>query len=286
MLQLYRCGLSYRQIRRMVAKGYLHPLYYGVYVVGHANASERGRLRGATLTCGNDAFLSHRTAAALLGLRRTNPYAIEVTIPGPGDVKRPPLTVHRTRHVPVRDELRMTNGLRHSSFARVIVELAARETDAELLRLVEEGVRRRLFRIDKVEAALARHARSPGVGRLARPLAHYLDTSDRKSPLEREFDRELARRPHLPAPERNVRLVAGGVNWELDCLWREQGVVLELDGRPFHVIERDFEKDKLKDMKLAGAGLVVVRVTTQRFERDTDGVFADIDAVLERRRAA
>lgn len=270
----------------MVAKGYLHELYYRVYVVGHANVSERGRLRGAILTCGNGAFLSHRTAAALLGLRATNLHAIEVTVPGHGDVKRALLAVHRTRHVPVRDELRTTNGLRHSSFARMLVELAPRESEKELLRLVEEGVRRRLFLIEKVEAALERHARRPGISRLERPLAHYLDRSDRKSPLERAFDRELARRPQIPPPERNVLLAAGGVTWELDCLWREHGVVLELDGRPFHVIERDFEKDKLKDMKLAAAGLVVVRVTTQRFERDRDAAFEDIEAVLGRRRAA
>ena len=91
-------------------------------------------------------------------------------------------------------------GLRHSSFARVLLESAARETEAELVRLVEEGVRRRLFILDKIEAMLARHARAPGLARLRRALAVYVDRGDRASVLEVAFDRELGKRPHSRRP--------------------------------------------------------------------------------------
>ena len=162
----------------------------------------------------------------------------------------------------------------------MLIELAPREAEEELVRLIEEGVRRRLFILDKVEAALARHARAPGLAELRCALRHYVDRSDRSSALERTFDRELANRPQLPQPERNVRIRAGGIDWEIDCLWREQRVILELDGRPWHVLERDIEKDKLKDMKLGAAGYLPVRVTGSRFQRDAGGVFADLESLL------
>ncbi len=269
----------------MVSRGYLYPLYKGVYLVGHARAGQRARLLGALLSCGPDSFLSHRTAAALLGLRAVNVHCIEVTLVGAGGLRRPPLLVHRTRHPPVRDELRLRDGLRHSSFARVLVELAPRETEAELTRLLEEGVRRGLFFVEKVEAALERHARRPAITKLEGPLRHYVDRTNRKSWLERAFDRELARRGTLPPPQRNVLVRAGGIEWEIDCLWRAERVIVELDGRPWHICQRDIEKDKLKDMKLATLGFVPVRVTTRRFEQDTDGVFADLQALLALRRA-
>jgi hypothetical protein len=240
------------------------------------------RLQAALLATGPTSFLSHRTAAAILGLRAFDASAIEVTVPGAGGLKRPGLLIHRTEQAPVRDELRTTDGLTHSSFARVLIELAPRETQEELTRLIEEGVRRRLFILDKVEAALARHARAPGLVKLRHALGYYVDRSDRSSALERAFDRELASRPHLPQPERNVRIRAGGIDWEIDCLWREQRVIVELDGRPFHILERDLEKDKLKDMKLGAAGYLPVRVTGRRFTRDAAGVLADLEALLEK----
>jgi hypothetical protein len=283
--QLRGCGLSGKQIRSRVANGYLHPLYDGVFLVGVGKPSRQARLRGALLATREGSFLSGRTAAALLGVRPLNLSAIEVTVVGATE-QRPPLVVHRTRTAPPRDEIRLTNRLRHSSFTRVLVELSARETEAELTRLVEEGVRRNLFFIHKVETALSRHARRPGIANLQGPLRYYLDRSDRKSWLERAFDRELQRRPYVAVPERNVLLEAGGIVWEIDCLWREHGVILELDGRPWHVCERDLEKDKLKDMKLAALGHVPVRVTARRFERDADGVFADVEELLAVRRAA
>ena len=282
----HECGLSYGQIRTRVANGYLHLIHCGVYGVGHGNLDRDARLLAALFATEPDSFLSHRVAVGIMGLRPINMRQIEVTVPRAHANTEPGLIVHRTRRPPVRDELRTTNGLRHSSFARALVELAPRETEEELTGLIEEGVRGRLFILDKVEAALERHARAPGLVKLRGALCSYVDRSDRSSALECAFDRELALRLHLPQPERNVRIRAGGIDWEIDCLWREQRVILELDGRPWHITERDIEKDKLKDMKLGAAGYLTVRVTGRRFERDKCGVFADLESLLAARRAS
>ena len=211
----------------------------------------------------------------MLGLRPINIHEINVTVPAGKARRRNGLVVHRTRHAPDRDEVRTTRNLRHSSFARMLVELSARESQAELTRVIEEGVRRNLFYIEKVERALDRHARRPGISNLEAPLQYYLDRSDRKSDLERAFDRELSTRPDIPPPPlKNVMIPAGGITWEIDCYWPEHRLVVELDGRPWHIVQRDLEKDKLKDMKLSVAGLRPVRVTGRRFDDDTEGVFS------------
>lgn len=285
LAQLRQAGLTPGHVRGWVQRGHLHPIHRGVFVVGYLNMDRDARLLAALYAIGRSAFLSHRTAAAILGLR-PQLREIELTVPGTGGRTRPGLTIHRTRRDPTRDELRTTRGLRHSSFARVLCELARRETEVELTRIVEEGVRRRLFFLGKVEAAIELHRKAPGIQKLERPLAVYIDRSDRTSALERAFDRELQARPSLPPPERNVMLAAGGIVWEIDCLWREQRVIVELDGRPWHICERDFEKDRLKDTKLSVLGFTPIRVTGRRFDRDPVGVFDDIEAILRQDRAA
>src|SRR3954463_683231 len=76
--QLLAAGVGSRAIVHRVESGRLHPLYRGVYAVGHRVLSQRGRWMAATLAA--DGVLSHRSAAALWGIR---PAAgcIEITTP-------------------------------------------------------------------------------------------------------------------------------------------------------------------------------------------------------------
>jgi hypothetical protein len=68
--QLFACGLSYRQVEVRVRRGQLHPLYRGVYAVGHRNLTREGRFLAAVTACGPGAVLSHYSAAALHELAR------------------------------------------------------------------------------------------------------------------------------------------------------------------------------------------------------------------------
>jgi hypothetical protein len=80
--QLLALGSSAKEISGMVRRGLLHPLYRGVYAVGHTRVVPHARLIAALLSCGPASFLSHRTAAAAWGLRELNLRRIEVTVPG------------------------------------------------------------------------------------------------------------------------------------------------------------------------------------------------------------
>src|SRR5436190_24263103 len=79
--QLRECGLTPQQIRYRVAIGRLHVIHYKVYAVGHDRLTQDGRWMAAVLAGGLDAALSHRSAAALWGVRPRTGGAIEVSVP-------------------------------------------------------------------------------------------------------------------------------------------------------------------------------------------------------------
>src|SRR2546422_13155 len=78
--QLRQLGLDRAAANRRATAGLLHPLHRGVYAVGHASVSIRGRYLAAVLACGPGAVLSHRSAADLWGLRAGSG-RIELTVP-------------------------------------------------------------------------------------------------------------------------------------------------------------------------------------------------------------
>jgi hypothetical protein len=275
--QLRDRGINDQQIRRRERSGELDELYPDVWAVGHRNVSPLGHLIAALLSCGDQSFLSHRTAAALHGLRQINVRAIEVTVVAKRAPARGALVVHRTAHQPADEEIRIRGPLRFTSVPRLLIESAPRETPAELDRLITQSVRKRLLDPDAMERALQRHRRRPGVGILKQALGRYRPQPDRKSELERAFDAWLPRHPEIPEPLRNVHIDG----WEIDCWWPDQKVAVELDGRPYHVAVKDMERDRVKDIKLQLKGIRPMRVTDARWEHDRPGVYDDLRNLLQ-----
>jgi very-short-patch-repair endonuclease len=241
-----------------------------VFAAGHARVVAHARLLAALLTCGDRSFLSHRTAAAVWGLRAVNTRSIEVTLPGTFAMRREGLVIHRSADVH-KDEVHTRNGLRVSSVARLLVESAKTESVKELERVITESIRRRVLDFKALDQTLARHVRRPGMARLRQALRNYRPRPDRKSSLERAFD-QLIEGSGIPEPQRNVH-IAG---WEIDCYWPEFGLAVELDGRNYHSALADMEKDKLKDAKLALLGIQVIRITDLRFELEPRQILADL----------
>jgi very-short-patch-repair endonuclease len=76
--------------------------------------------------------------------------------------------------------------------------------------------------------------------------------------------------------ETNAR-VAG---FEVDFLWREAGLAVEVDGFDAHSGRVAFERDRLKVAKLKAAGIATMPVTGRQVKRDPDGVVARLLAAL------
>jgi predicted transcriptional regulator of viral defense system len=111
-------------IAHAIRCGDLHRVFRGVYVLGYPIHAEQSRLRAAALACGADAVVSHRSAAALLGLLDKGPAVIDVIAPPSRGRKIDGIRFHRVR-MPRLDEVGTVDGIPCTSPARTPVDLAS-----------------------------------------------------------------------------------------------------------------------------------------------------------------
>src|SRR6266576_3409055 len=79
--QMLALGFRPDAIKHRVAKRRLHSVWRGVFAVGRPQLTVYGRLMAAVLSCGPEAALSHRSAAALWQIRPERSGPIEVSVP-------------------------------------------------------------------------------------------------------------------------------------------------------------------------------------------------------------
>src|SRR3954470_16738117 len=114
--QLEALGIHPRSIDRRIAAGRLHRLHAGVYAVGDRALPPLGRLVAAVYAAGTDAVASHRSAAAVHGLR-THTGMPEVTA-RPGTRKHDGIRIRRA--VLPSDEMTVVNGVPTTTVARTL----------------------------------------------------------------------------------------------------------------------------------------------------------------------
>ncbi len=74
--------------------------------------------------------------------------------------------------------------------------------------------------------------------------------------------------------------------YEVDLLWREQRLIVEVDGYAFHSGRAAFERDRRRDVALQAAGYRVVRVTWRQMTREPHAVVAMLATLLTRRQVS
>ena len=105
--------------------------------------------RRRCLACGEGAFLSHRSAAFVWGMRKTAPTIVEITVAGRYCSSRAAIEVHRVQAID-RRERRYHKGLWLSSPERAVLEVAA-SAPGELLDVIDEGLARRVLKRRELE---------------------------------------------------------------------------------------------------------------------------------------
>ena len=107
-------------------------VHRGVYLVGHPIPARRARSSWPRCSrAATDAFVSHRSAAALWGLTRTAGDTVEVTVVRRGCRSRDGLRVHRVEQLDAADRAHRS-GIPVTSPARTLVDYAATANAAEL----------------------------------------------------------------------------------------------------------------------------------------------------------
>jgi hypothetical protein len=249
----------------------------GVYAVGHFRQRHRTRWMAAVLSAGPDAVLSHRSAAALWGLLPPSSIAIEVTRPRKFR-SRAGLRAHCSAIG--SDEVVLVDGIPVTSMPRTLLDLSAivnrHRLETALNEVEVRGLTDKLSVIDLLE-------RYPGRRGSAVLRAILADEKKARGVTKKELEKLFAAAlasTDLPPPERNGDLAVGGRFYEVDCLWREQRLTVELDGRATHGTARAFEGDRERDRLLQVEGWQVVRITWRQLHDDAGRVVADLGRLL------
>ena len=175
---------------------------------------------------------------------------------------RPGITTHRCRSFLPRDVTRQ-HGVPTTSRARTTLDLAPALTTKQLTRLVIDHFRDHTLSPVVLRDVLSRNPLHPG----AKLLTRFVDrpVALTRSPLEDKFLAFVAKYG-FPQPVINRRTTGR----EVDALFPDHGVIVELDGYDYHRDQEAFEDDRDRDAENLAHGLVTVRMTETRLTKTAD----------------
>ncbi len=279
LADLRALGLSSRAVQARCDAGRLHRIHRGVYAVGHPLLTGHGRYMAAVLACGEDALLSHRSAADLWGLRRSDRARIDITSPAQSGRSRPGIQFHRSVGIGTPDAT-IHEGIPCTSVARTLLDLARVVDRRALERACDQAEVLRLFDLRAVHELLRRLGPVAGSARLRSALGeHEVGSTMTRSHLEEAF-LVLCQRAALPRPEVNARLVLEAEALEVDFLWRAERLVVEADGYAYHRTRWAQERDRRRDQLLSRSGWRRERFTFRQITADPGWVTSTLRLLL------
>lgn len=265
--QLRELEVPPRTIASWVENRRFITVHAGVYAVGHQQHTAIALAMAAVLACGEDATLSHDSAAAVWGVR-TWPATPEVSVTS--EKRRPGIRTHRTQTL-TRSDIRRHHNIRVTSPARTILDIQTRLTDPQLVRAINELRLHKHMRATELTRLLDRSVR----------IRHLIDPRQAPTRSDMEDRFVLFCRTHgLPRPEVNATLFGH----EVDALFAAEKVIVELDSWTFHQDRGSFESDRERDAVAAAHGYLTVRLTWARLTADAAREAARLHRILERRR--
>lgn len=269
-------GYTEGSLRKAVAAGRLHPLYRGVYAVGHSRLTLHGQSLAAVLSCGPGSLLSHWSAAWLWGLGGWSPAPFHVLASGPRR-QTPPVRRHRARNL-VDADCAIEEGIPVTAVPRTLLDMAAVTGDGQFRKIVERAEKLGKLDAPEARAAAERSRGHRGYRRLRRSLLIHRPPVFARSEFEiAVLNRLLAE--GLPRP--SVNYYEG--SHELDLYWADRRFAVELDSWGTHGTHSAWERDHLRDEELALAGIQVVRVSEERFLEAPRDVTHNVATLLSRR---
>jgi very-short-patch-repair endonuclease len=231
----------------------------------------------AVLFCGKGAVLSHRSAAALWGIRQTSRSTIDVTTPRKG---RSQGVIRRHYSLLPSDELTEHDGIPVTTVPRTIFDLAAEEPQEAVEAMLREAEYRRLYDPLSLVHLLERHPRRRGTRSARAALQRVQETPGRiETSFEERFayflDTHLLRRPHF-----NAWLEVDGHRYRVDCLWPDVRLIVELDGWDGHSTRSAFHEDRARDRRLQAAGYSITRIAWSQLDTEPAAIAADLRSLL------
>lgn len=185
--------------------------------------------------------------------------------------------LHRSRVLGPEDVV-ILDGIPVTTVHRTLVDLAEVITERKLADAVHESEVKRLFDLRKLKEAQARVPGRRGRHRLDRVLDAYTERPFTRSEAENLL-RQLCVDFDIPMPQFN----ASRAGRELDALWPDAALAIEVDGRETHGTTRAFYEDRARDRALAVEGIQVLRVTWPDLTTGRAALAREVKALLRRR---
>jgi predicted transcriptional regulator of viral defense system len=277
--ELRGSGLGPDAIQHRAKRGVLHRLHRGIYLVGHTAPAAFAAQHAAVLAFGTDAYLYGGSALEAYDVLEPVPGPIHVLVLNACRRSRPGVRVHRTTRIAPED-IGHLNGLRITSPARAILDYAETATPVEVSRAINEAHVRELATPDDLLSLLARTPGRRGARKVTQALARHDGARRLHQGLEQIAYRLIQPTP-IPNPETNAEI--HGV--EVDLLWRDEGLVVELDSGRFHGTPAAVDRDRRKEAHLRAHRCEVLRYSYWQIKEEPHFVIAEIAATLERRRS-
>jgi very-short-patch-repair endonuclease len=252
--QLLALGFNAREIEHRVARRRLHPVMRGVYAVGWPRLTRERRWMAGVLACGEDAVLSHRSAAALWGIGAEKADEIDVSVRRRTRLRRSGIRVH-SRSALSNDALARRDGIPVTGVVQTLIDIACELSPLAIERAVNEADKLDLVNPEALRAALRDHEGESGV----RPLRAILDARTFRlsdSNLEILF-RAIAAEARLSSPL-TKQMVNG---FEVDFFFPDLGLVVETDGLRYHRTPSAQARDARRDRTHTLAGMTPLRFT-------------------------
>jgi very-short-patch-repair endonuclease len=283
---LRRLGLTHRQIRYRIAHERLFVVYPGVVSTVPPPFDFMARARSACLAV-PEGVLSFSTAAYLHRIRRAPGRWLDMTIPARRVGRLPEIHFHRSNLLPGCDVAQTIDGLRLTTPARTLFDLAS-ILDGPALRSAVEDARNRGLVSDLDLEAVA--ARLIGQGRpgsvmfrsVVEPLRGQAPAGSHYELVVRDALREAGLDP---IPQHRVRLPNGNTAY-FDLALVESRLDIEIDPAVTHSGPGAVAADKARDVQVTLAGWMPVRFTDQDVERRLRNIVGYVRALHHRRTAA
>jgi len=286
--QLRKHGLSRDTVAHLVRERVLTPVFRQVYSVTPGPFDDARRSVALCLAV-PDGVLSHQTAAAHWQLRRAPRGMLDLTVRAPRQVRLPDVRVHRITKLDGEDVVKYANGLRVTTPARTLFDLATLVSPPVLASATQDALNRRLctpWSLGDVGDRMIRQGR-PGSTAFRELIAGRAASlpavgSDGELVLAAALE-ELG----LPAFTRQfqVQVDTGGVV-RLDLALPADQFGIEVDDPAWHASPVAMQRDHARDLFLRADGWDLVRVTSDDVFRRLRSTSAGIANIYLHRRSA
>lgn len=254
---------SRRRSRRWLA---LRPRVYAI--AGSPDTWER-KAMALALAGGPGLVISHEAAAALHRFPNWDRGPLEASVHRERRLRLRGARVHQVVRLDVAD-VTSVDGIPCTTYARTLIDCAARMSLGQLARALDDGLVRRTVSLVAVERAL--DGLSAGPDRRTHPIRLLVDergseTTRGESAPEMRLFRELVA-AGFPTPVQQHEVGAAGRRYRLDLAYPEVLVAIEYDGFDFHRARGVIERDRRRDRDLQADGWKVLRFTSESSTAD------------------